>query len=125
MARKPRSTCSFIGGSLTHSHSFETGLLTPAFNCYGADWEYISLRKDFNAVRVPEEDGSELYTHTYLVSPSYEMCWTNTEIGGKPGCSISDLLEQHPDNPDLHRIFGRKDDLINFSTAAKVFFIKL
>jgi hypothetical protein len=98
----------------------ETGLLMPFFTSYGKDWEYFAVRKEFNAVRVPEDDGSGLYTHTYLTSPSYATAYTNAEIEGRPGCSVSDLLEQHPDNPDLHRVYGRKDDLITLSTAAKV-----
>ncbi|KAJ7119146.1 hypothetical protein C8R44DRAFT_737971 [Mycena epipterygia] len=69
---------------------------------------------------VPEEDGSPLYTHTYLVSPSYATCYTNAEVDGKPGCSVRDLLEQHPENPELYRVYGRKDDLIVFSSAAKM-----
>ncbi|KAF7353915.1 Acetyl-CoA synthetase-like protein [Mycena venus] len=100
--------------------TMETGLLTPFFMSYGVDWEYLAVRKEYNTVRVPEDDGSGLYTHTYLVSPSYATAYTNVEIDGRLGCSISDLLEQHSDNPDLHRVYGRKDDLIRFSTAAKM-----
>ncbi|KAJ7616347.1 hypothetical protein DFH06DRAFT_1145617 [Mycena polygramma] len=101
--------------------TMETGLLTSVFPCHaGKDWEYFFVRKEFNPVRVPEEDGSGLYTHTYLVDPTFATSYTNTEINGRPGCSISDLLEHHPGNSDLHRIYGRKDDLIAFSTAAKM-----
>jgi hypothetical protein len=98
----------------------ETGLLTSLFSCHGKDWEYFALKKDLNVVRALEDDGSGLYTHTYLTGPSYATSYTNVEIDGRPGCRLSDLLEQHPDNPELHRVYGRKDDLIAFSTAAKV-----
>ncbi|KAJ7718960.1 hypothetical protein DFH07DRAFT_784769 [Mycena maculata] len=87
---------------------------------HGKDWDYISMREGCNIVRVPEDDGPGLYTHTYLVGPAFATTFTNAEIDGKPGCSLSDLLEQHPENPELHRVYGRKDDLIAFSTAAKV-----
>jgi hypothetical protein len=98
----------------------ETGLVTPFFRNYGTDWEYFCVEENCNAVRVPEDDGSGMYTHTYLLSPTYATCYTNTEIDGKPGCALSDLLEQHPEKPYLHRVYGRKDDLIAFSSAAKV-----
>ncbi|KAF8209425.1 hypothetical protein K438DRAFT_1960414 [Mycena galopus ATCC 62051] len=100
--------------------SMETGLLVPFFASHGKDWEYFSMRKEAGAVRVPEEDGSGLYTHTYLGSPSHAMIRTNVEVGGQPGCHVSDLLEQHPDNPDLQRLYARKDELIAFSTGAKM-----
>ncbi|KAJ7904669.1 hypothetical protein B0H14DRAFT_615623 [Mycena olivaceomarginata] len=100
--------------------SMETGLLTPFFSCHGKDWDYFALRKDLNAVRTLEDDGSGLYTHTYLTGPSYATAYTNVVIDGRSGCCLSDLLEQHPDNPELHRVYGRKDDLIPFSTAAKM-----
>ncbi|KAJ7790623.1 hypothetical protein B0H14DRAFT_2625801 [Mycena olivaceomarginata] len=60
--------------------------------CIWHDWEYLAVRKELNAA----------------------------EIKGCPGCSVSDLLEQHPDNPDLHRVYGHKDDLITLSTAVKI-----
>ncbi|KAJ7869769.1 hypothetical protein B0H14DRAFT_2727011 [Mycena olivaceomarginata] len=97
----------------------ETGGLTPFFICHGKDWEYFALMKDLNVVRTLEDDGSGLYTHTYLTGPSYATAYTNLVIDGRPGCCLSDLLEQHPDNPELHRVYRRKDDLIPFSTAAK------
>ncbi|KAJ7301359.1 hypothetical protein DFH08DRAFT_906979 [Mycena albidolilacea] len=100
--------------------AMETGLLMPFFNCHGKDWEYFTLRKNLDVVRTLEDDGSGLYTHTYLTGPSYATSYTNVVIDGRPGCCLSDLLEQHPDNPELHRVYGRKDDLIAFSTAAKV-----
>jgi hypothetical protein len=119
MARKHNPTCTLF---VTHwiLRSMETGLLTPFFSCHGTDWDYFALRKDLNAVRTLEDDGSGLYTHTYLTGPSYATAYTNVVIDGRSGCCLSDLLEQHPDNPELHRVYGRKDDLIPFSTAAKV-----
>ncbi|KAJ7142110.1 hypothetical protein C8R43DRAFT_1200065 [Mycena crocata] len=100
--------------------SMETSLVTPFLECHGKDWDYFSVRKDFNPVRVPEDDGSKFYTHTYLVGPSHVTAYTNDEIDGKPGCSISDLLEQHPTKPDLHRVYGRKDEMVIFSSGAKM-----
>ncbi|KAJ7142100.1 hypothetical protein C8R43DRAFT_581164 [Mycena crocata] len=100
--------------------SMETGLLSPFLECHGKDWDYFSVRKEIDVVRVPEDDGSKLYTHSYLVSSSYVTAYTNNEIDGKPGCSLSDLLEQHPVNVELHRIYGRKDEMIIFSSASKM-----
>ncbi|KAJ6606020.1 hypothetical protein DFH09DRAFT_966174, partial [Mycena vulgaris] len=100
--------------------AMEAGLVTPFCSFHGKDWDYFSVREDFHAVRMPEDDGSGFYTHAYLVGPTYTPCYTNTEIDGKLGCALSDLLEQHPEKPYLHRIYGRKDDLIPFSSAAKM-----
>jgi len=100
--------------------SLETGLLVPFFASQGKDWEYFSMRKETNAVRVPETDGSGLYTHIYLGCASHSMVHTNVEVEGRPGCHVSDLLEQHPDNPDLQRLYARKDGLITFSTGYKM-----
>ncbi|KAJ7184616.1 hypothetical protein C8R46DRAFT_1064644 [Mycena filopes] len=100
--------------------AMEVGLVTPFFRSYGKDWEYFAVKPECNPVRVPEEDGSHLYTHAYLPSPSFVTCHTNTEVNGRPGCGLSDLLEQHPENPNLHRVYGRKDDIIIFSTGSKM-----
>ncbi|KAJ7119155.1 hypothetical protein C8R44DRAFT_923158 [Mycena epipterygia] len=100
--------------------AMEVGVVTAFFRCHGKNWDYFAVEKQVNAVRVPEEDESPFYTHTYLVNPSYATCYTNAEVDGKPGCSVRDLLEQHPENPELHRVYGRKDDLIVFSSAAKM-----
>ncbi|KAJ6500854.1 hypothetical protein C8R45DRAFT_82310 [Mycena sanguinolenta] len=100
----------------------ETGLLNPFCTPHDnlRDWEYFSVREGIDAVRMPEEDGSGFYTLTYLSSPSYSTSYTNVEIEGSRGCQVSDLLEQHPDYPDLHRVFARKDEIISLSIAAKM-----
>ncbi|KAJ7684272.1 hypothetical protein DFH06DRAFT_969418 [Mycena polygramma] len=100
--------------------AMETGLVAPFLEHHGADWDYISIRPDIEVARVPEEDGSSLYTHTYLISSSFTTSYTNSVIDGRPGCSVSDLLEQHPRKSELHRIYGRKDDIIIFSSGLKV-----
>ncbi|KAJ6509167.1 hypothetical protein C8R47DRAFT_965148 [Mycena vitilis] len=100
--------------------AMETGLVAPFLEHHGADWDYISMRSDIEVARVPEEDGSSLYTHTYLVSSSFTTSYTNSVIDGRPGCSVSDLLERHPHKPELHRIYGRKDDILIFSSGLKV-----
>ncbi|KAJ7161974.1 hypothetical protein C8R43DRAFT_1123681 [Mycena crocata] len=78
----------------------------------------------FKAVKLSEEEGSAadsaLYTHKYLVSESYAPGYTNTEVDGRPGCAVSDLLEPHPDNPALQRVYGRKDEQIWFSNRARM-----
>jgi hypothetical protein len=98
----------------------EVGLVAPFFRHHGADWDYITMREGVEVVKVPEEDGSPLYTHTYIASPSFATCFTNSTVDGRPGCSVSDLLERHPEKPELHRVYGRKDDLIVLSSGFKV-----
>ncbi|KAJ7765657.1 hypothetical protein B0H16DRAFT_1523880 [Mycena metata] len=100
--------------------AMEVGLVTPFLECHGENWHYFTVRKDIDFVRVPEADGSPLYTLTYLVGPSFTTTFTNSTINGRPGCSVNDLLEQHPDNPELHRIYGRKDDIIVLSSGFKM-----
>ncbi|KAJ7161958.1 hypothetical protein C8R43DRAFT_1233492 [Mycena crocata] len=104
--------------------TMETGLVTPFFMSHGKDWDYFSVCAQFNAVKMPEEDGSvgdsALYTHTYVGSESYAPGYTNTEVDGRPGCAVSDLLEPHPDNPALQRVYGRKDEQIWFSNRARM-----
>ncbi|KAJ7651343.1 hypothetical protein FB45DRAFT_1079115 [Roridomyces roridus] len=102
--------------------AMEIGLVTPFFTSHGKDWDYISLREGVDAVVLPENDGSGMYTHTYLVGPHFAAAFTNEEIEGHVGCTLSDLLEQHPDaeKSHLHRVYERKDDLIPFSSAAKM-----
>lgn len=97
----------------------EVGLVAPFFSRHGADWDYFTIREGIEVVRVAEEDGSPVYTHTYLVNPSFTTCFTNATIDGRPGCAVSDLLEQHPEKPELHRVYGRKDDLIVLSSGFK------
>ncbi|KAJ7041890.1 hypothetical protein C8F04DRAFT_1077642 [Mycena alexandri] len=100
--------------------AMEVGVVTPFFECHGENWDYFTVRKDIDVVRVPEGEGSPLYMHTYLVGPSYTTTFTNSTIDRRPGCSLSDLLEQHPKNPELHRIYGRKDDIIVLSSGLKI-----
>ncbi|KAJ7651348.1 hypothetical protein FB45DRAFT_1051095 [Roridomyces roridus] len=102
--------------------AMEIGVVTPFFTSHGKDWDYLSLREGVDAVVLPENDGSGMYTHAYLVGPHFSAAFTNVEIDGHLGCALSDLLEQHPDpeKAHLHRVYGRKDDLIPFSSAAKM-----
>ncbi|KAJ6566967.1 hypothetical protein B0H19DRAFT_716138 [Mycena capillaripes] len=100
--------------------AMEVGLVAPFLERHGVNWDYITMRPGVEVARVPEEDGSALYTHTYLVGPSFTPCLINSTIDGRPGCSVSDLLEQHPHKPDLHRVYGRKDDIIILSNGFKM-----
>ncbi|KAJ7673944.1 hypothetical protein DFH06DRAFT_1467316, partial [Mycena polygramma] len=100
--------------------AMETGLVATFLENHGADWDYMAMRPGLEIARVPEEDDSSLYTHTYLVNSSYTTSYTNSIIDGRPGCLLRDLLEQHPHKPELHRVYGRKDDIIIFSTGFKM-----
>lgn len=44
----------------------------------------------------------------------------NTEVNGRPAYATSDLFEEHPDDPNLFRVYGRADDQIVLSTGEKV-----
>ncbi|KAJ7691788.1 hypothetical protein B0H17DRAFT_1200903 [Mycena rosella] len=100
--------------------AMEVGLVTRFFENYGRDWDYFIVREEFNIVRVPEADGSGLYTLTYLSTVARPTLYTNTELGGAPRCAVSDLLEHHPENPQLHRVYGRKDGILVLSIATKM-----
>ncbi|KAK7057628.1 acetyl-CoA synthetase-like protein [Favolaschia claudopus] len=106
--------CSFYG-------AMETGLLMPFLECHGPDWAYLRMRPGIEVKRKPEEDGSPLFTQIYIPSPSYVTCFTNTTVDdGRPGCFVSDLLEPHPEKPDLFRVYGRQDDTIVLSNGFKI-----
>ncbi|KAJ6452142.1 hypothetical protein C8R47DRAFT_1258379 [Mycena vitilis] len=100
--------------------AMETGLVATFLESHGVDWDYMAMRPGLEIARVPEEDDPSLHTHTYLVNSTYTTSYTNSIIEGRPGCLLRDLLEQHPHKPELHRVYGRKDDIIIFSTGFKM-----
>ena len=41
-------------------------------------------------------------------------------MNGRPAYASSDLLEEHPTNPNIYKVYGRADDQIVLSTGEKV-----
>lgn len=52
--------------------------------------------------------------------PAWSPNAFNTEVNGRPAYATSDLFEEHPDDPNLFRVYGRADDQIVLSTGEKV-----
>ena len=43
----------------------------------------------------------------------------NTTVNGRPAYATNDLLQQHPRNSRLFRVYGRADDQLMLSTGEK------
>lgn len=115
------SKCTLI---LSIYYSIETGCLTPylPLKSLGKDWEYFRFSKHCHPVLAEQSDLAleRVHSLTLVESPTHTPCFINTTVDGMPAYEISDLLERHPSNPELWRVFGRADDLIVLSNALKV-----
>ncbi|KAF7329185.1 Acetyl-CoA synthetase-like protein [Mycena kentingensis (nom. inval.)] len=111
------------GVGLSHLYgAMEQGFLNPFFvkPTKPHDWEYFSLVPGLTAARTVEPDTAGLYTHTYLITDDFPACFSNESVDGHLGCKLSDLLEAHPTEEGLHRVYGRSDDQITFSSGFKM-----
>ncbi|KAJ7627164.1 NRPS-like enzyme [Roridomyces roridus] len=80
-------------------------------------WEYFRVSPHTDPVLVPLDHGvfrvyfKKCATHTPAVLDSI--------IDGTPALNTNDLVQCHPDNPKLWKIFGRQDDQIMHSNGEK------
>lgn len=62
---------------------------------------------------------TDLIDYAIKESSTLRPCIFNTEFEGKPAYASGDLIAPHPENKELWRIAGRKDDQIMHSNGEK------
>ncbi|KAL1938320.1 hypothetical protein VTO73DRAFT_11771 [Trametes versicolor] len=82
-------------------------------------WQYFSLAQPVDFIRVYQEGLPRIFELVVVDGPAWSPNAFNTEVNGRPAYATSDLFEEHPDNPNLFRVYGRADDQIVMSTGEK------
>ncbi|KAK0219168.1 NRPS-like enzyme [Armillaria fumosa] len=81
-------------------------------------WEWIKLGNHVDAVFMPT-DQKNIYRLCIKESPSHSPAIFNTEIDGVKALDTKDLVQLHPSNRKLFKVYGRADDQIMHSTGEK------
>ncbi|GJJ12703.1 putative NRPS-like protein biosynthetic cluster [Clathrus columnatus] len=76
----------------------------------GCEWFRLSASTD--PVFLPDSVESNVFEIVFKVAEGHHLAVINTEIDGVPAYATSDLVERHPNNPNLFKIIGRADDQI-------------
>ncbi|KAH7914162.1 acetyl-CoA synthetase-like protein [Hygrophoropsis aurantiaca] len=84
----------------------------------GENWQYFKFASYFDPHLTPweEADVFELYA---LETAAYTPIVVTDIIHGRKAYATQDLLERHPTDPTLWRVYGRCDDQIMLSTGEK------
>ncbi|KAI0632701.1 acetyl-CoA synthetase-like protein [Trametes polyzona] len=82
-------------------------------------WQYFTLSQPVEFVRVYQEGLPGVFELVVVDSPTWSPNAFNTEIGGRPAYATSDLFEEHPEDSNIYRVYGRADDQIILSTGEK------
>ncbi|KAK0472521.1 NRPS-like enzyme [Armillaria novae-zelandiae] len=81
-------------------------------------WEWIKLASNIDAVFMPT-DQKDIYRLCVKESPSHSPAVFNMEIDGVRALDTKDLVQLHPLNRKLFKVYGRADDQIMHSTGEK------
>ncbi|PBK81586.1 NRPS-like enzyme [Armillaria gallica] len=81
-------------------------------------WEWMGVRGNLDVVFVPTEE-ERIYRMFIKKSASNTPAVLNSEIDGIRAFDTKDLVELHPSNPKLWKVYGRADDQIMHSTGEK------
>ncbi|KAF8585451.1 acetyl-CoA synthetase-like protein [Ramaria rubella] len=86
---------------------------------YAEGYEWFQFLPRVTPVLIPEPDEERIFEFAIKKSDLFPVAAYNTEFDGVPGYASNDLIEQHPKNPKLFRVHGRKDDQIILSNGEK------
>ncbi|PBK68197.1 NRPS-like enzyme [Armillaria solidipes] len=81
-------------------------------------WEWIKLGSNVDAVFMPT-DQKDIYCLCVKESPNHSPAVFNTEIDGVKALDTKDLVQLHPLNRKLFKVYGRADDQIMHSTGVR------
>ncbi|KAF7351307.1 Acetyl-CoA synthetase-like protein [Mycena sanguinolenta] len=84
-------------------------------------WQYFEFVPGMDAILVSiDGDASKsLFQLIIKQSPMHALALPNMEIDGVPACDTRDIVQRHPMNPGLYRLYGRVDDQIMHSNGEK------
>ncbi|TFK37074.1 hypothetical protein BDQ12DRAFT_221196 [Crucibulum laeve] len=80
-------------------------------------WEYFRFSPHCRPILVPYDEN--MFQVLFLECPTHTPNVLNVDYKGMRAFDSRDLVERHPTNPDLWRIFGRCDEQIIHSTGEK------
>ncbi|KAJ7039814.1 hypothetical protein C8F04DRAFT_996222 [Mycena alexandri] len=100
--------------------STETGGIS-AVKKHGGGWQYFEFLPTTLPVLVPVDgDPSEsLFQLIIKDCTTNRLAVSNMEIDGFPAFDTKDIVQQHPTNPKLYRVYARVDDQIMHSNGEK------
>ncbi|KAJ7770560.1 hypothetical protein B0H16DRAFT_1715220 [Mycena metata] len=107
----------------------ETGGIANATKHSGG-WQYFEFLPNVSLFLVPVDGGDhsgslfqliiKALRHSSLIDCSMNrLAVTNMEIDGVRAFDTNDIVQQHPTNPNLYRVYGRVDDQIMHSNGEK------
>ncbi|KAJ7482012.1 hypothetical protein FB451DRAFT_1237794 [Mycena latifolia] len=85
------------------------------------DWQYFQFLSTTQPVLVPVDgDGTGLLFQLIIkqCATNY-LALPNMEVDGVPAFDTKDIVQHHPTNPALYRVYGRVDDQIMHSNGEK------
>ncbi|KAI0060400.1 acetyl-CoA synthetase-like protein [Artomyces pyxidatus] len=84
------------------------------------EWEYFKLSSHLSIEMLPQDGMDDLFEPVVVQTPFYKPNVINTvSSDGRPAYRTNDLLQRHPRNPSLWKIYGRADDQIMLSNGEK------
>ncbi|KAI0759226.1 acetyl-CoA synthetase-like protein [Trametes elegans] len=83
----------------------------------GADWEYFKLSPMHRCIFVPQEDGRREVV--VLSDPESPLSVVNANVNGQDAYATNDIVEPHPTEPGLWRLYGRIDEQVILSNGEK------
>ncbi|KAF5351577.1 hypothetical protein D9758_007202 [Tetrapyrgos nigripes] len=82
-------------------------------------WQWMRLSEHLSPAFVPYGNQENLFQLVLKKCSTHTPAVLNTAIDGVPALDTFDLVQQHPQNPNLIQIYGRADDQIVHSTGEK------
>ncbi|KAJ7039843.1 hypothetical protein C8F04DRAFT_280833 [Mycena alexandri] len=100
--------------------STETGGIS-AVKKHGGGWQYFEFLPTTLPVLVPVdgEPSESLFQLIIKDCTTNRLAVSNVEIDGVPAFDTKDIVQQHPTNPKLYRVYARVDDQIMHSNGEK------
>ncbi|SJL14864.1 uncharacterized protein ARMOST_18338 [Armillaria ostoyae] len=92
--------------------------ISPSESVPAEGWEWMKVANNVDAVFIPT-DQKDIYGLYVKESPNHSPAVFNTEIDGVKALDTKDLVQLHPLNRKLFKVYGRADDQIMHSTGEK------
>ncbi|KAJ6518216.1 hypothetical protein C8R47DRAFT_1086338 [Mycena vitilis] len=84
-------------------------------------WDFFQFCPTVEPVLIPVDGDTTGLLFQLILKQCATNCLalTNTEVDGVPALDMKDIVQRHPTNPTLYRLYGRVDDQIMHSNGEK------